>query len=88
MKPKNSFLAYSTSIEIYNLIFTCILMCPYKQAIWRPPPARGLQQPMPPGINLFPEAVALSKAVALYIKDSDWNTYTLLYDDDQGNTQL
>ncbi|KAL0830570.1 hypothetical protein ABMA28_002722 [Loxostege sticticalis] len=61
---------------------------PHIQAIWRPPPARGLQQPMPPGINLFPEAVALSKAVALYIKDSDWNTYTLLYDDDQGLIRL
>lgn len=56
----------------------------YLQAIWRPPPLRGSEQPTPPGVNLYPEAVALSKAVALFIKDSDWNTYTLLYDDDQG----
>ncbi|CAG9787776.1 unnamed protein product [Diatraea saccharalis] len=61
---------------------------PHIQAVWRPPVVRGLQIPSPPGINLFPEAVALSKAVALFIKDSDWNTYTLLYDDDQGLIRL
>lgn len=45
---------------------------------------RGLAQSSPPSINLYPEAVALSKAIALFIKDSDWNSYTLLYDDDLG----
>ncbi|XP_053604449.1 glutamate receptor ionotropic, kainate 2-like isoform X2 [Plodia interpunctella] len=57
---------------------------PHIQAVWRPPPARSLQPPSSPSINLYPEAVALSKAVAIFIKDSDWSTYTLLYDDDQG----
>ncbi|KOB79074.1 Glutamate receptor, ionotropic kainate 2 [Operophtera brumata] len=33
-------------------------------------------------------AVALSKAIALFIKDSDWNSYTLLYDDDLGLIRL
>ncbi|XP_041980069.1 glutamate receptor ionotropic, kainate 2-like [Aricia agestis] len=61
---------------------------PHIQAVWRPPPERGFEPPTPPGINLYPEAVALSKAVALFIKDSDWNTYTLLYDDDQGLIRL
>lgn len=54
------------------------------QAVWRPPPVRGLELPIPPGINLYPEAVALSKAVALFVRDSDWQSYTLLYDDDYG----
>ncbi|XP_060801386.1 glutamate receptor ionotropic, kainate 2-like [Amyelois transitella] len=57
---------------------------PHIQAVWRPPPVRSLERPNPPGVNLYPEAVALSKAVAIFIKDSDWNTYTMLYDDDQG----
>ncbi|XP_034827944.1 glutamate receptor ionotropic, kainate 2-like [Maniola hyperantus] len=61
---------------------------PYIQAVWRPPQIRGLERPTPPGINLYPEAVALSKAVALFIKDSDWNRYTLLYDDDHGLIRL
>ncbi|CAH0399801.1 unnamed protein product [Chilo suppressalis] len=61
---------------------------PHIQAVWRPPSVRGLQLPSPPGINLYPEAMALSKAVALFIKDSDWNTYTLLYDDDLGLIRL
>ncbi|XP_063622177.1 glutamate receptor ionotropic, kainate 2-like [Cydia splendana] len=61
---------------------------PHIQAVWRPPPIRGYQQPTPPGINLYPEAVALSKAVAHFIKDSDWNSYTLLYDDDYGLIRL
>nr|XP_037875292.1 glutamate receptor ionotropic, kainate 2 [Bombyx mori] len=61
---------------------------PHIQANWRPPPVRGLERPSPPGINLYPEAVALSKAIAIFIKDSDWTTYTLLYDDDQGLIRL
>uniref|UniRef100_A0A2H1W6P8 SFRICE_012305 n=1 Tax=Spodoptera frugiperda TaxID=7108 RepID=A0A2H1W6P8_SPOFR len=61
---------------------------PHIQAVWRPPPVRGLEQPTPPGINLYPEAVALSKAVALFIADSDWRSYTLLYDDDHGLIRL
>lgn len=54
------------------------------KAVWRPTPARGIKRPTPPGINLYPEAVSLSKAVASHIKDSNWNSYTLFYDDDQG----
>ncbi|XP_031766702.2 glutamate receptor ionotropic, kainate 2-like isoform X1 [Galleria mellonella] len=61
---------------------------PHIQATWRPPRVRGQELPSPPGINLHPEAVALSKAAALFIKDSDWNTYTLLYDDDYGLVRL
>ncbi|CAK1585391.1 unnamed protein product [Parnassius mnemosyne] len=61
---------------------------PHIQAVWRPPHVRGLKRVYPPGINLYPEAVSLSKAVALYIKDSDWNSYTLLYDDDHGLIRL
>ncbi|XP_049872660.1 glutamate receptor ionotropic, kainate 2-like isoform X2 [Pectinophora gossypiella] len=61
---------------------------PHIQAVWRPPRPRGEPQPEPPGINLYPEAVALSKALAHFIKDSDWNTYTLLYDDDLGLIRL
>ncbi|XP_047537910.1 glutamate receptor ionotropic, kainate 2-like [Vanessa atalanta] len=61
---------------------------PHIQAVWRPTPVRGLERPSPPGINLYPEAVALSKAVALFIKDNDWKRYTLLYDDDQGLMRL
>ncbi|CAH2047171.1 unnamed protein product, partial [Iphiclides podalirius] len=61
---------------------------PHIQAVWRPPPVRGLKRFSPPGINLFPEAVSLSKAVALYIKNNGWNSYTLLYDDDHGLIRL
>ncbi|CAK1555311.1 unnamed protein product [Leptosia nina] len=61
---------------------------PHIQATWRPPPLRDLEIPSPPGINLYPEAVALSEAVAVFIKDNDWNTYTLLYDDDEGLIRL
>ncbi|XP_039752079.1 glutamate receptor ionotropic, kainate 2-like isoform X2 [Pararge aegeria] len=61
---------------------------PHIQAVWRPPYVRGLERPSPPGINLYPEAVALSKAVALFIKDNDWDRYTLLYDDDHGLIRL
>ncbi|CAH0713965.1 unnamed protein product, partial [Brenthis ino] len=61
---------------------------PHIQAIWQPPSVRGTEPQSPPGINLYPEAVALSKAVALYIKDTDWITYTLLYDDEQGLIRL
>ncbi|OWR43841.1 hypothetical protein KGM_209173 [Danaus plexippus plexippus] len=61
---------------------------PHIQALWRPPHVRGLERLSPPSINLHPESVALSKAVAIFIKDSDWNTYTLLYDDDQGLIRL
>lgn len=43
-----------------------------------------MEIPTPPGINLYPEAVALSEAMAQFVKDSDWNTYTFLYDDDEG----
>ncbi|VVD05446.1 unnamed protein product [Leptidea sinapis] len=57
---------------------------PHIQANWRAPPIRGLQRSSPPSINLYPEAVALSQAVASFVKDSDWDTYTLLYDDDEG----
>ncbi|XP_075975527.1 glutamate receptor ionotropic, kainate 2-like [Anticarsia gemmatalis] len=61
---------------------------PHIQAVWRPPPVRGLERQSPPAINLYPEAVALSKAIALFIKDNDWRSYTLLYDDDQGLIRL
>ncbi|XP_013173673.1 PREDICTED: glutamate receptor ionotropic, kainate 2-like [Papilio xuthus] len=61
---------------------------PHIQAVWRPSPARGIKRPTPPGINLYPEAVSLSKAVASHIKDSNWNSYTLFYDDDQGLIRL
>ncbi|XP_068617451.1 uncharacterized protein [Battus philenor] len=61
---------------------------PHIQAVWRPSPVRGIKRETPPGINLFPEAVSLSKAVALHIKDSDWNFYVLLYDDDHGLKRL
>ncbi|XP_045499036.1 glutamate receptor ionotropic, kainate 2-like [Colias croceus] len=61
---------------------------PHIQAVWRPPPLRGLDRPSPPSINLFPEAMELSRAVALYVKDNDWTSYTLLYDDDEGLIRL
>ncbi|CAH2093715.1 unnamed protein product [Euphydryas editha] len=61
---------------------------PHIQAVWRPPSVRGLQRPPFPSINLYPEATALSKAVAIFIKDSDWYTYSLLYDDDHGLIRL
>ncbi|KAL4716083.1 hypothetical protein ACJJTC_013860 [Scirpophaga incertulas] len=61
---------------------------PHIQAVWRPPPPRRFPIQTPPGINLYPEAIALSKAVALFIKDNDWSTYTLLYDEDQGLIRL
>ncbi|CAH4033775.1 unnamed protein product [Pieris brassicae] len=61
---------------------------PHIQASWRPPPIRGFEIPSPPGFNLYPEAVALSEAMAQFVKDSDWNTYTFLYDDDEGLIRL
>ncbi|XP_048485518.1 glutamate receptor ionotropic, kainate 2-like [Plutella xylostella] len=61
---------------------------PHVQAVWQPPPIRGPERLSPPSINLYPEAVALSRAVALFIKDSDWNSYTLLYDDENGLIRL
>ncbi|CAH0553023.1 unnamed protein product [Brassicogethes aeneus] len=63
------------------------LEIPHFQTLWNPksgPPTEKFGQIF----NMFPSANTLAQAVATLIRESDWKTYTIVYEDETGLIRL
>nr|APC94352.1 ionotropic receptor 7 [Pyrrhalta aenescens] len=79
------------SIEINDFIqsLSSSLQIPQFQTFWNPKLASLPISDQPIQIfNLHPSPKALSKALATLVRENDWKSYTILYEDDNGLLRL
>ncbi|XP_060523976.1 glutamate receptor ionotropic, kainate 2-like [Cylas formicarius] len=78
------------SPEINELVqsLSSTLQIPQFQTIWNPRLSSLTADRSSPIFNLHPSAAALSKALATLVKDNDWKSYTIIYENDDGLLRL
>lgn len=60
------------------------LQIPHFQTFWNP----KLQQIAPSVFNLHPSSSILSQALATLVRDNDWESYTVIYENEDGLLRL
>lgn len=61
---------------------------PHITAYWEREPMGGQRSPNQMTLNIFPDTEVLARAYAELLIDYTWNSYTIIYEDDDGLMRL